>query len=92
MTKIKKYMKGYLQFNKRKFEIRKVAYQALLERQMDIVLLKPKLELKGLLWATWIYAKRREQRYRSAINLIKLKKLAKAMIEIKKKVEYRKKL
>lgn len=59
---------------------------------MDIILLKSKLELKGLLWATWIYSERREKRHRSAVNCVKLKKLAKAMIEIKKKVEYRKKL
>ena len=32
MTTIKKFMKGYIEFNKRKFEIRKVAYQSLLER------------------------------------------------------------
>lgn len=45
-----------------------------------------------MLWATWGYAKWRDQRYRTAVNLKKLNILSKAMVEIKKKVEYRKKL
>jgi hypothetical protein len=92
MTMIKKYMKGYIDFNKRKFQIRKVAYQRLLEKQMDIIMYKHRIELRGLLWATWIYSERRQKRWRSAVNCIKLKKLSKAMIKIKEKKEYNKKL
>lgn len=92
MTKIKKFTKGFLLFQQMKDEIRRVAYRGLLERQMSVVLLPLKLELKGLLWATWGYAKWRERRYRTAVNLKKLNILSKAMLEIKKKVEYRKKL
>lgn len=39
MTKIKKFTKGYLNFQRMKGDIRRVAYRGLLERQMSVVLL-----------------------------------------------------
>lgn len=58
---------------------------------MDNVMYKHKLKLRNLLWITWKYSKSREEKYKTAIRLVKLKKLSKGMVKIKAAVEYRKK-